>query len=911
MIGRTIDRYQVIEQLGAGGMGIVYRARDTLLDRHVALKVLPPDQITDTNRRQRFIREAKAASALNHPGIVAIHDVLRVDDQDVIVMELVEGRTLDELLGRQRLGFGLALGYAIQIAEAVARAHAAGVVHRDLKPANVMVTGDGVVKILDFGLAKLVEPDLPDDASPTMPQDAAPLTARRVVIGTLAYMSPEQAAAEPVDSRSDIFAFGVIAYEMLTGKHPFRQGSSGETLQAIVDPHPNPPSEIVTTLSPDVDRAVLRCLHKTPKDRWQSLSDLKVVLQDIKEDSESGRKIVVGQTARPSRLGRWIFGAVAVIALTLLALVYFQSRGVPTGERPLSLSRLTYDGGLSGLPGISRDGNLVAYASDRGGGDGQLDIWVRHVNQPDAIRLTRHPADDWMPRFSPDGSRIVFHSWRDGGGIYLVSTLGGKPKRLVNNGAFPHYSPVGSQIVFVETPAWARGDLRRIFLVSPDEGAPRPFMPDFGTSASPQGIGAIWSPDGTQLMFVGAPFEDPRNIDWWVAPVEGGPPRSSGINEAVPRIDVVQFPVVWLEDQLLFVAGTTIEGLNLYSVSISREGKITGPHRPLTTGPGMTWAPTVADDGRIALSRLTWLVNLWQVELDPDSGRARGEANRVSMNPSPKYSFSLTRDGNRLAFSTYSGPAGRRRVEVRLHDFSTGQETVQISLPARTISLRPFFSRDGSMLSWADFVEGQRVAYVAPTDDPEDTREICVGCEVLGFLSDGSQALVRRGAARLELLSLDDGESTKLLELKEGVLLGADLSWDDRWVAVWTGRPDERVTIEIVPLRDGSLVVDSGIEFTDGRHWTGVPRWSVDGRFLYYTSDQDDFLCIWAQPLDVTTKRPVGEPFAVLHAHNAEMKMRVPRKSFFTLTVGHGRLVFNAGETSSEVYTAMLENVGN
>ena len=279
MIGTTIDRYRIVEQLGQGGMGVVYKARDTLLDRFVALKVLLPDTTADPDRRRRFLLEAKSASSLNHPGIVAIYDVVAVDGQDVWVMEWVPGETLESRLAQRRMPLSEALGLGIAIADALARAHTAGIVHRDLKPSNVMVTADGV-KILDFGLAKLVEAPFSHPEAPTMAPEEPSLTRERAVLGTVGWMSPEQASGEPVDSRGDVFAFGVLLYEMLTGLHPFRRGTALETIAAIREDEPRRPTEIVPALPPEVERAALRCLRKNPEQRWQSLSDLKN-LEDV------------------------------------------------------------------------------------------------------------------------------------------------------------------------------------------------------------------------------------------------------------------------------------------------------------------------------------------------------------------------------------------------------------------------------------------------------------------------------------------------------------------------------------------------------------------------------------------------------------------------------------------------------
>jgi len=906
MIARGTDRYTIIEKIGEGGMGEVYKARDTLLGRQVALKFLSRSRPIDAGRRQRFVQEAKAASALNHPGVVAIHDLLQVEGRDVIVMEYVEGETLEQRLSRRRAGFGEALGYAIRIADALALAHHAGIVHRDLKPGNIMLTPDGEVKVLDFGLAKLTEPAWPDPDAATITSEKQSLTETRVILGTLLYMSPEQASGRPVDARSDIFSFGVVLYEMLTGRHPFRQATSAETLQAILHPDPAPPSGHVPSLPPEIDRVVLRSLRGEPRQRWQSLSDLKAVLEDPKHDSESGRKVVPARAGRRFLRPLWMAGALLVAASVLIPAV-LRLRPGPPAERPLALSRLTYDGGLAAMPALSSDGKLVAYSSDRGGED-QVDIWVRYINQRGLVRLTRDPADDWMPFFSPDGSRLVFHSYRDGGGIYLVDTLGGEPRRIASGGIFPRFSPDGSQIVFLDDPYWAPGTLRRMFLVSPDGGRARPFAPAFGADAPPMSIGPIWSPDGKRVLFSGAPLDRPGDSDWWIADVDGGEPYSSGAGSALPRMDVMQYPCAWLPGRILFAAGTTFEGLNLHSASISPEGMISGPLRTLTTGPGLSLVPSVAADGSIAMARIEWQSNLWQVELDPETGRARSEPRKIETPPSPKFSISLARGGSLLAYSAFSGPAGNRRSDVRIQDLSTSRDTLYVSSRQELISLRPRLSPDGATVTWTDVVDGRRVTLAAPAGKPSERRTVCDGCVIRGFTSDGSGALVQTEPRRLDLLRLSDGGSTTLLDLDEGAVLGTDLSPDDRWLAVWTGHEDGSVAVHVLPGAEGPVSMDRGISISDGGMWVSDPQWSADGRFLYYLSNRDDFNCIWAVPIDPRTGRITGEPFAVVHAHRSEMKMQIPRRSFYMLTVDGSRLVFTAAEGSGEVYTATLHD---
>ena len=321
MIGRTISHYEITAKLGAGGMGVVYKARDSHLKRFVALKVLPPEKVADPERKQRFVREARAASALNHPNIVTVYDIDQSDGVDFIAMEHVEGKTLDELIGRKGLKLSEALKYAIQIADALAKAHAAGIVHRDLKPGNVMVTPDGRVKVLDFGLAKLTETASagPEDSTLT----AAQSTELGLVVGTASYMSPEQAEGKMVDARSDIFSFGSVLYEMLTGRRAFRRDSAALTLAAIL--HLEPPGLPEGTPS-ELERIVAHCLRKDPARRFQHMADVKVELEELKEESDSGK--LVGEQApshpRNRRFLRPALAASAVLALAAASVFLWQ-----------------------------------------------------------------------------------------------------------------------------------------------------------------------------------------------------------------------------------------------------------------------------------------------------------------------------------------------------------------------------------------------------------------------------------------------------------------------------------------------------------------------------------------------------------------------------------------------------------
>ena len=288
MVGRNIHQYQFTEKLGAGGMGEIYKAHDTRLNRIVAIKVLPAAKSGDPERRQRFLQEAQAASGLNHPSIITIHDVLSEGDTEFMVMEYVAGKTLNDVIPKGGLRVPQALKYALQMADALNAAHTAGIVHRDLKPANVMVTEGGLVKILDFGLAKLTDraPVSLDDRTQTIA--TAPLTIEGSILGTVSYMSPEQAQGRKVDTRSDIFSFGVVLYEMLTGRRAFEGESSLSTLSAILRDEVKPMSEVAPDVPPPLETLLKRCLRKEPEDRCQSMREVQIALSALKRDSDSG-----------------------------------------------------------------------------------------------------------------------------------------------------------------------------------------------------------------------------------------------------------------------------------------------------------------------------------------------------------------------------------------------------------------------------------------------------------------------------------------------------------------------------------------------------------------------------------------------------------------------------------------------
>jgi eukaryotic-like serine/threonine-protein kinase len=443
--GAHLGPYEVLGPIGAGGMGEVYRARDSRLGRDVAIKVLAADLVGSPEARQRFEREAKAAAALAHAHICRLLDVGRHGDTDYLVMELLEGETLASRLRRGKLPLRQALTYGTQIAGALVVAHRAGIVHRDLKPGNIMLTGDGAV-LLDFGLAR-------QTASTTMDAQTAtlndPITRTGVILGTVQYMSPEQLQGLPVDPRTDIFALGLVLYEMVTGRRAFEGSNHASLIANILQKDPAPLTTGDPLTPPALDRLVRKCLAKDPNERWATASDVVArleTLQDVSRDSiGSWSSAVVRLTeAWSTKAGLAIaaasLGVVGLAGWTWLAREHpTASLSVAPSQVDRHLTRLTFDPGLQTDPAFSPDGRFLAYASDK---SGNLDIWVQPLAGGNALQITRSPSQDRLstfgayPSWSVDGSEVYVLKIDDfdaGGvsGLYAVSLAGDPPRQLL------------------------------------------------------------------------------------------------------------------------------------------------------------------------------------------------------------------------------------------------------------------------------------------------------------------------------------------------------------------------------------------------------------------------------------------------------------------------------------------------
>jgi serine/threonine protein kinase len=901
MVGQTLLHYQVTEKIGEGGMGTVYRAHDTHLDRPVAIKVLPPDKVADPERKQRFAQEAKAASALRHPNIVVIHDIASDHGLDFIVMELVEGQSLDSLIKRKGLKLSRALGLAVQIADGLSKAHTAGIIHRDLKPTNIMVTDDGLVKILDFGLAKLMEEEAEVSSVRTMTleREKKPRTEEGFIVGTAAYMSPEQAEGKTIDARSDIFSFGTVLYEMFTGQKAFARDSRIKTLGAVLSEDPKPASAANEEIPPEAERLLNRCLRKDPQRRWQTMSDLRVALLDLKEDSESG-KLQASLAPRREKKRTFLLAVLTFLIIAAAAVLFILVVFNPKAPVEFETIPLTFDSGLTGTPAVSADGNLMAYASDREGSR-TLDIWIQQVSGGEPLRRTDHPADDWFPSLSPNGSKIVFRSERDGGGIYIIEALGGEERKIIDKGYWPRFSPDGSLISYITIPASLEQNQVKMFLVSSKGGHPSPFFPEFCSYYFSQGASPIWSPDGKYLLFRGQRVDNPESTDWWVAPVDGGDPVRTHAIENLALTSPVQWPAAWSGNHVYFVSGTTLEGINIFRVPIDpRNWTISGPAESLTTGPGVKFWASVTCDGHVLFTDMTLFLDVWSVAARPDEAIALSNPKKLTTGRLQKFSPTICRDGTKVAFAAFGGVQASG-YELRLKNLTTGQETT-VPTQAKDISFRPRLSPDGSVLAYRDFVSGKLRTFVIPADG-DSGREVCDSCLILDFFRNTDFALVQVDPDKLEKMNLRNGERSVVLAVEKGSISEASLSPDGEWISFLAGEQDGRASIWITPIGGTPVSGKQKILITEDDRYLSSPKWSGNGSYIYYLSEKNDRWTIFAQELDPRTKDPVEEAREVYFSPDSKFHLNFPIGNG-TIGVATDKIIFKVTEMTGNIFLA-------
>ena len=909
VVTKTISHYKIVELLGEGGMGTVYRAVDTRLGRPVAIKLLRGEAALNGESKKRFVHEARAASALNHPHIITIYDIGQDSGVDFIAMEYVAGQSLARLIGRADLRIGDTLKYAVQIADALATAHAAGIVHRDLKPANIMVSERGSTKVLDFGLAKLteairVEPMGAHGTTETVESPGHPQTEEGTILGTVAYMAPEQAEGRPADSRSDVFSFGAVLYEMITGRRPFVGGTKMSTLLAIVAKEPERPSDVIPGLSRDLEKVILRCLRKDPERRWQAAADLKLALEELREEHESGNQASPRASIPARRLTRssMVAGAIATIAIAALSFGawWWTSRVQPVATAQPSLMRLTSDLGWTDYSAISPDGRMLAYASDRSG-DQNLDIWVQQIPDGSPVRLTRHPADDVDPSFSADGSRIAFQSSRLGGAIYVIPTLGGEERLLTKQGFSPRFSPDGKWIAYgVAEPPGVQ------IYVAPATGGPAAQVAaGFYLAQAP-----VWSPDGGHLLFWGqrdreAPPEN--NVDWYVAPVAGGPPvgtqaRSVLLREGFQAFRGLPTPGGWVGagSRIVFHARVG-DSSNTWQVAVSpKTWQVSVAPQRVTFGSTDESAASVASGGRMVFTSRTIGADIWSLPIDADRATVQGPLTRMTQDLADDYDPTLSMDGGTLAFR--SRRAGQ--FDIFLRNLKTGEETMLTQTPADDY---PVINPDGTRVAYS-FRQNGKTPIFGVAANGGVPEELCGDCgEVEQWAPSGREILyvTADDPSGIGLLKVGSSPNRAWLKHPGYGLFNARLSPDGRWVS-FSGRPNRLAPARVFIAEVRDAIVSSEKEWIVVTADGDAPSWSPHASFLYFWSNRDGSPCLWAQELDPMTMRPTGAPLSIQHFHSRALSWRNLYLGAPDVAVAFDKVVFNLGGQTGNIWMTDL-----
>ncbi len=812
--GTRLHHYEILGQLGAGGMGEVYRAEDLRLKRQVAIKVLPPELASDPERLARLEREARLLAALEHPNVAAVHGLEQVDDTRFLVMQLAEGETLAARVAGGALPVDEALPIGRQIAAGLAAAHDRGIVHRDLKPANVMVAADGSVKILDFGLAKATvgtgstrstSPDL--TASPT----AFAATQAGMILGTAAYMSPEQARGREVDRRTDLWALGCVLYELLTGAQAFEGDTASDIVASILRQEPDW-ERLPAELPASAVRLLRRCLNKEPEQRQRDAGDAALELQEATQQlhrPDLPAPPTPPRETAPSRtwlrLVPWAVAATAVLALA----VQFSGGGSTPPATDLRvdwLERLSQSNSIIADPSMAPDGSFFAYSSNE---NGNFDIYNRRAEGTESINVTQNPADDVQPAVSPDGNRVAFVSTRAstrglssisdnlsydyrtyGGDVWVTSSLGGQARRLAENGNYPDWHPDGESIAYI-----SGAELRReVWRVPVQQGEPELLL---ASADSPGEIVRVkHSPDGRWLTL------ETHDNRLRVMPSAGGAVQEL-IAASSHSWSVDGHSIYYLRPDPLGAIELRVVDFNEGTVrpeSDRRFGFLTGVFGDRVTSPV---------GGQLMALQLQTSANLRRIALDPERGALRSTEQALTsgqvMDRLPEYSA----DGRYIAYESTFGSVDT----IAIFDLETMTHTT-LQIPG---------SQNRSP-AWHP--DGQRLTVLRYIDDTITVWDVA---------SDGSDA-------------------RKLLDLSNSINIDAPkYSPDGRWLAF----PDI--------IDDGSqqlFVAD--VETGERRQLTNGPgdrfdlEWSPDGRWLAYGSSADGGFQVWQA--EVATGRKSNSP---------------------------------------------------
>jgi len=832
LTGRRIGAYQIQTLLGAGGMGEVYRARDTKLGRDVAIKILPSGFTADPDRLARFEREARMLAALNHPHIGAIYGLEEVEGLRALVLELVEGDTLAERLKRGPVPIAEALAIARQMAEALDAAHEKGIIHRDLKPANIKITPDGIVKVLDFGLAKAATGDgsTPDlTRSPTVTIGG---TRDGVILGTAAYMSPEQARGRAVDKRTDIWGFGCVAYEMLTGHIAFPGETVADTIAAILQSEPDW-SRVPESTPASIHRLLHHCLQKDARRRLRDIGDARMELDDAVSGVGQAGPVVVQKRSRWSHV---LSSAAVVTSLVAISAVIWNRSVARQPANVVNLQRITDFVGMEEHPAASPDGKAAAFVAPA---NGRRQVWVRLLAGGAPLQLTRDDADHEHPRWAPDSSSLIYFSGAakegDAGTLWEMSALGGTPRRLASSQGEGDISHDGHRIA-----TFRMQDNRTVVAILERDGSKVQrvkHLPALDEFASPR-----WSPDDRWIAFVGA-IEIAFNRAVYVMDADG-----DGEPKAVANALSIQ-GLTWLPDSSGLVyassAGSTMTYPPVFNLrTVSKDG---GPERQLTFGDVSYVQPDIVAAGKLFASRVRMQSDIWRFPVAGTPANNVKNGTRVTQQTGQVQTPSASPDGKEVVYLSDSGGHGNAWVAK-----TDGSGTRQITFerdPAVVIGI-PVWSPAGDRIAVIESRSGTNSEWLI-NPDGSGLRELVPGGAGAAWSGDGrwlyyyTFTSASRTSTCVEKMPIDGGPAVRVQCEAANVAVASNGS--AIYYSPHVGRQSEirKAQPENGPSQPFAYVAQSRIPFMPQGYVL-----SPDDRWLTMPLKDAGTTNIWALPTD-------------------------------------------------------------